>query len=157
MRTLLVSKVFSAALLLVVVAALAAVVANTDPQSARAEGTPAPLWLEADANRMIASFSGSAAGPSSAAWVNATWGDYVEALGSNGDRESNAPAYIVVARGDFVSIAPSPEVGGHSTEGRILVLGYDAITKELSNIDLLYGDDSWSEAALGELTSLRLP
>ena len=28
------------------------------------------------------------------------------------------------------------------------MLGYDAITKELSNIDLLYGDDSWSEAAL---------
>lgn len=134
---------------------LAFVVSSRAPSALATADSSVPQWLVTDASTIVTNFRGSDKTATSATWIKTTWGDYVNAAGSTGDRTSAKPAYVVVVHGRFASPTAKGSVLS-PVEGELLVMAYDATTQELSNVDLFYEAGSFKEAALGKASSIQL-
>jgi hypothetical protein len=125
-------------------------------------GFDAPEWLQASVARYVGCVEGK---PTSAEWVETTYGQYSVAVGAREPAEAKAieasaqPVYVVVLHGHFVSNMSHPEsriFPYHPLEGQVLVLTFDPDGQELTNIDLLCTEGDFDEGSLGQTNPLAL-
>lgn len=141
-------------------AALALMVMGGGHASSAAAKPIAPDWLPGGATEAMVYFE--ARSTNTVEWSLSTVAEYDAAVQITAPSSADDAArqfYVVVLHGDFISKLPQHfdmKVPSDPVRGPVLVLLFDPVTRELTNMDLLRSESVFSGASLAVQSTLVL-